>query len=94
VNYGQIVTSNSPSDQQSALHNLDQVPFTSGTGKGIQAPTTIPVGTQDANGVVRCVSYNAISNTQGCPNNAANFGSVTGAIGGSRAITMGVHLTF
>ena len=69
--------------------NLDQIPFTTGTGKSIQAPTTIPVNQQDANGVVRCVAYNAISNTQGCPNNAANFGSVTGTIGGARAFTMG-----
>jgi hypothetical protein len=29
-----------------------------------------------------------------CPNNAANFGSVTGTIGGSRAFTMGLHVTF
>jgi hypothetical protein len=94
VNYGQIVTSGNSVDQQSALHNLDQVPYTTGTGKSIQAPTTIPVGTVDANGVARCVSYNAISNTQGCPNNAANFGSVTGTIGGNRAVTMGVHITF
>ena len=94
VNYGQIATSPSSVDQQSALHNLDQIPYTTGTGKGIQAPTTIPIGTTDANGVVRCVAYNAISNTQGCPNNAANWGSVTGAIGGSRAFTMGMHLTF
>jgi hypothetical protein len=94
VNYGQIVTSNSSVDQLSAKHNLDQIPYTTGTGKGIQAPTTIPIGTTDANGVVRCVAYNAISTSQGCPNNAANFGSVTGAIGGSRAFTMGMHLTF
>ena len=94
VNYGQIVTSNSSVDQLSAKHNLDQIPYTTGTGRGTQAPTTIPIGTQDANGVVRCVAYNAISTSQGCPNNAANFGSVTGAIGGSRAFTMGMHLTF
>ena len=94
VNYGQIVTSSSAVDQQSALHNLDQIPFTTGSGKSIQAATTIPVNQQDANGVVRCVAYNAISNTQGCPNNAANWGSVTGTIGGARAFTMGVHVTF
>jgi len=94
VNYGQIVTSTSAVDQLSAKHNLDQIPYTTGTGKGIQAPTTIPIGTTDANGVTRCVAYNAISNTQGCPNNAANFGSVTSAIGGSRAFTMGIHVTF
>jgi hypothetical protein len=94
VNYGQIVASANPVDQQSALHNLDQVPFTTGSGKSIQAPTTIPLNTMDANGVVRCESVNAISNTQGCPNNAANFGSVTGTIGGARAFTMGIHITY
>jgi Carboxypeptidase regulatory-like domain/TonB dependent receptor len=88
VNYGQIVTSVNPADQTSALQNLDQIPYTTGTGKGIQAPTTIPVGSGT------CVSVNAISNTQGCPNNAANFGSVTGTIGGARAFTMGMHITF
>ena len=30
----------------------------------------------------------------GQPNNGATFGSVTGAIGGSRAITMNLHITF
>jgi len=97
VNYGQIVTSNDSKDQQSALHNLDQIPYTTGTGKGIQAPTTINLNVQDSNGVDRCVAYNAIklpNGQQGCPNNAANFGSVTGAIGGSRAFTMGIHVTF
>ena len=88
VNYGQIVTSGSQVDQTTARQNLDQVPYTTGAGKGIQAPTTIPVGQGT------CVAVNAISNTQGCPNNAANFGSVTGTIGGSRAFTMGLHLTF
>jgi hypothetical protein len=29
-----------------------------------------------------------------CANNGANFGSVTGTIGGSRAITMGLHFTY
>jgi hypothetical protein len=88
VNYGQIVTSSNPVDQTTALHNLDQVPYTQGTGRGIQAPTTIPVGKGT------CVQVNAISNTQGCPNNAANWGSVTGTIGGARAFTMGMHVTF
>ena len=32
--------------------------------------------------------------TGGCPNNGANFGSVTGTIGGSRAITMGLNFVF
>ncbi|NYF80860.1 carboxypeptidase regulatory-like domain-containing protein [Granulicella arctica] len=30
----------------------------------------------------------------GVPNNGANFGSVTGTIGGNRAVTMGLHIAF
>jgi hypothetical protein len=86
VNYGQIVTSNNPVDQQTTKANLDQIPYTNGTGKGTTIPTLIPVG------VRTCVSAYAVSG--GCPNNAANFGSVTGTIGGSRVVTMGVHLNF
>jgi hypothetical protein len=67
VNYGQVATSNSSADQQSALHNLDQLPAYQGTGKS----TTIPLSS-----------------------NGANFGSVTGTIGGNRAIVMGLHLTY
>lgn len=85
VNYGQIVTSNSGADQQSALTNLDQLPYHNGSGKSTTIPTTLPVG------VASC-SYATISN--GCPNNGANFGSATGTIGGSRAITMGLHFLF
>ncbi len=88
INYGQIVTSPSSVDQQSALANLDQLPYSSGSGKQTQLPLTIPVGTGT------CVSAYAISGTQGCPNNAANFGSVTGTIGGNRAVTMGLHANF
>ena len=86
VNYGQIVTSNSPVDQATAKANLDQIPYTNGSGKSTTIPTLIPVGTRT------CVSVNAVPG--GCPNNAANFGSVTGTIGGARAVTMGLHLTF
>ena len=43
LGYGQIVTSNDPGDQQSALTNLDQVPYTSGTGKSVTLPLTIPL---------------------------------------------------
>ena len=86
VNYGQIVTSPDPADQQSAKTNLDQIPYVNGTGKGITIPTLLPVGKQS------CTTENSVGN--GCPNNGANFGSVTGTIGGSRAITMGLHLTF
>lgn len=72
VNYGQIVTSNSPTDQQSALSNLDQMPVHNGSGKSTTIPTTI----------------------NGSPNNGANFGSVTGTIGGSRAVTMSLSIQF
>ena len=72
LGYGQIVTSNNPVDQQSALANLDQVPAATGSGKSTHLPLQI----------------------NGSPNNAANFGSTTGTIGGSRAVTMGLHLTF
>ncbi|MGB8260387.1 MAG: carboxypeptidase regulatory-like domain-containing protein [Terracidiphilus sp.] len=88
INYGQIVTSPAPADQTSVLANLDQIPYSTGTGKGRQLPTTIPVGTYT------CVSAYAISATEGCPNNAANFGSATGTIGGARAFTMGIHITY
>ena len=91
VNYGQIVTSNLTGDQQSALANLDQKPVTNGSGKGLTIPTTIPVS---PTGIGPCTLSNAISASQGCPNNGANFGSVTGTIGGSRAITMSLHITY
>ena len=72
LNYGQIATTNVPSDQQSALKNEYLLPQVNGTGKSLTVPAQIG----------------------GQPNNGATFGSVTGAIGGSRAITMGLHLTF
>jgi hypothetical protein len=89
VNYGQIVTSNSTADQQSALARLDQIPFTSGTGKGLIVPLLTPIS---SNPNSLCTSSGAIPG--GCPNNAATFGSVLGTIGGNRAITMGLHVTF
>ncbi|GGG92695.1 TonB-dependent receptor [Silvibacterium dinghuense] len=85
VNYGQIVTSNSATDQQSAKTNLDQIPYHNGTGKGISIPTILPTGVQS------CTSATV---TGGCPNNGANFGSVTGTIGGPRMVTMGLHMIF
>jgi hypothetical protein len=87
VNYGQIVTSNSPTDQQSAKTNLDQLPITSGTGKGLTIPLYLPPGTGS------CTAHSQV-NSNGCPNNGANFGSVTNTIGGGRAITMGLHITY
>jgi hypothetical protein len=86
INYGQIVTSPNPADQQSVKANLDQLPYSTGSGKSTQLPTLIPLGTGT------CSSAYAI--TGGCPNNAANFGSVTGTIGGARAFTMGIHITY
>ena len=86
LNYGQIATSGNPVDQQSALANLDQLPYSNGTGRGLTIPTLIPLGAGT------CVSAYAIPG--GCPNNAANFGSVTGTIGGARAFTMGIHITY
>jgi hypothetical protein len=86
INYGQIVTGNNATDQQSSKTNLDQFPIANGTGQG----TTIPTFLQPGQG--SCTTKNAISS--GCPNNGANFGSVTGTIGGARAVTMGLHVTF
>ncbi|HEU5456988.1 MAG TPA: carboxypeptidase regulatory-like domain-containing protein [Terracidiphilus sp.] len=88
LGYGQVVTSNDPTDQQSALSNYDQVPTKNGTGKGLTMPLTL------VNGQGYCTPDLFITNQSACPNNAANFGSVTGTIGGNRAVTMGMHLTF
>jgi hypothetical protein len=86
VNYGQIVTSNQATDQQTAKANLDQIPYTTGSGKSLQVPTLTPLNTGT------CVSVYAVAG--GCPNNSANFGSVLGTIGGNRAITMGLRIAF
>jgi hypothetical protein len=88
INYGQLVSSPDPVDQESTRANLDQLPYSAGSGKATRLPTTIPIG------VGTCSSAYSISNTTGCPNNAANFGSATGTIGGNRAFTMGVHITY
>jgi hypothetical protein len=81
LNYGEIATSNSQADQQSALANEYVLPVVNGTGKSTSVPITL------TNGQGTCFSSS-------CPNNGATFGSVTGAIGGSRAITMALHITF
>ncbi len=86
VNYGQVVTANNTTDQQSALSRLDQVPYTTGSGKSLVVPTLTPVGTGT------CVAVYSINGN--CPNNAANFGSVLGSIGGNRAFTMGIHINY
>jgi hypothetical protein len=91
LGFGQVVTSSDPTDQQSALTNLDQVPFSSGTGKATQLPLKL-----DASPVAQgtCTAALTVTGTNQCPNNAANFGSVTGTIGGNRAFTMGIHITY
>ncbi len=88
INYGQLVSSPLATDQESTRANLDQLPYSKGTGKLTRLETTIPVGTGT------CSAVYAISATKGCPNNAANFGSATGTIGGARAFTMGIHITY
>ena len=88
MQYGQIATSPATADQQSALTNLDQKPYYTGSGKTIQIPTQLPSGIQS------CSADNYLPNSTNCPNNGANFGSVTGTIGGNRAITMALHITF
>jgi hypothetical protein len=88
VNYGQIVTSNAVADQQTALVNLDQKPITNGTGKSTTIPLQLPVGTGS------CIAYDTLGTSNSCPNNGANFGSVTSTIGGNRAVTMGLHIIY
>jgi hypothetical protein len=89
VNYGQIATSNLASDQASSLARLDQVPYTTGTGKGLTVPLRIPDGTLNTT----CTAAGDPDN-KGCPNNASTFGSVLGTIGGSRAVTFGIHFNY
>jgi hypothetical protein len=85
--YGQVGTSNSPADQLSALQHLDLPPVQNGTGKSTTVPTSLSVGQGP------CLASGTYNGSQ-CPNNGANFGSVTGTIGGNRAITMGLHITY
>jgi hypothetical protein len=88
LGYGQVVTANNPTDQQSALANLDQVPFATGSGKSTLLSPKL------SNGQSYCTANLYVAGQTYCPNNAANFGSVTGTIGGSRAFTMGIHITY
>jgi hypothetical protein len=87
LNYGEIATSNLPADQKSAQANIYVLPVVNGSGKSTTVPTTLIAGQGT------CTSYGYASSA-GCPNNGATFGSVTGAIGGSRAVTMAIHITF
>jgi hypothetical protein len=91
INYGQIVTdqadqSSTSSGRGTAGANLDQLPYSTGSGKSLQIPTLTPLNTGT------CLQVYSING--GCPNNAANFGSVLGTIGGARAFTMGIHITY
>jgi hypothetical protein len=98
LQFGQIVTSPAPADQLSAKNNLDQLPYFTGTGKGIQIPTSIPLMATNAQGVMPCSPFATINapgtKTAACPNNGDNFGSVQNTIGGGRAITMELHIVF
>jgi Carboxypeptidase regulatory-like domain len=98
LQFGQIVTSPLTADQQSALNNLDEKPYFTGSGKTIQIPTEIPVGAANAQGVVPCafgtIKAPGTTGVSACPNNGDNFGSVQNTIGGGRAITMELHLVF
>jgi hypothetical protein len=92
LQYAQIAASSSTADQQSALTNLDQIPYFTGSGKTLAIPTALPDGKQSCSASNYLPNPNNGPNT--CPNNGANFGSVTGTIGGNRAVTMGLHVTF
>jgi hypothetical protein len=77
-----------PIGSGSAGTNLYEKPYTNGTsGKSTMVPTTLPVG---VNG---CTTATQVSSA-GCSNNGATFGSVTGAIGSNRIITMDLHVVF
>ncbi len=91
VNYGQIATGNAPADQASALANLDRLPVVNGSGRNITVPTQLPVM---PNAVGYSCTAATIPGTNTCPNNGANFGSVTNTIGGNRAIIMGLHVNY
>ena len=92
VNYGQIVTSPTTADQQSALTNLDQLPVHNGSGKTTTIPTTLQPGQGSCSYPTLPPSANFPNG--GCPNNGANFGSVTSVIGSSRMFTMSLHILF
>jgi hypothetical protein len=92
LGYGQVVTSPSSADQQTALQNLDQVPFSNGTGKSTSLPLTLSLAQNQ--GICTIPGLTIQPAGTSCPNNAPNFGSVTGTIGGSRAFTMGIHITY
>jgi hypothetical protein len=93
--YGMVVTNQAdqagstfgPAGSGSAGTNLYEKPYTNGTGINTTVPTQVLIGT---NG---CSTSTEVTSTT-CANNGANFGSVTGAIGSSRIITMDLHIIF
>jgi len=95
--YGQIVTSQAdqattitsgPPGGGTAGENLEQTPYTGGTsGKSTVLQPYIPVG-------INGCTTSAEVTSAGCVNSARTFGSVTDMIGGNRAITMGLHITY
>ena len=95
--YGQIVTSQAdqgatitsgPPGGGTAGENLEQTPYTGGSsGKATVLQPYIPVG---VNGCTTSAEVTAA----GCVNSARTFGSVTDMIGGNRAMTMGLHITY
>jgi hypothetical protein len=98
--FGMVVTS--PADQALAQTNgpvgggsagahLYEQPYTNGTGKNTLVPTTLPSG---INGCSASNSITTAPNAVACPNNGANFGSVTDTIGSQRIMTMDLHVTF
>jgi len=94
--YGQVATSQADQamgTSTGAPHggtagvNYDQIPYVTQSNNLVTVPTTLPVG---VNG---CIASKTVS-PAGCVNNGANFGSVTGTIGGNRAVTMSLHILF
>jgi hypothetical protein len=87
LNYGQVVASTNSVDWHSAYNNLYKLPVVNGSGRSLTVPAMLTAGQGS------CTSYSYVSSA-GCANNGATFGSITSVIGGNRAITMGMHVTF
>jgi hypothetical protein len=101
LGYGQIVTNlddqTTNSGRGTAGQNLDQIPYSTGTGRTTQLPLMLqgPTTPGGSGGVGYCViTQFEVQGTTQCPNNAANFGSVTGTVGGGRAFVMGFRITY
>jgi len=102
--YGMVVTDQAdqagstqgPAGGGTAGTYLYELPFTGGTtGSSTSVPTTVT----STNDPLFCTSANYLPSAPGtksttCANNSANFGSVTGAIGSNRIVTMDLHIIF